>query len=147
MATSKTTSKTTSAAPAAAMEGLLPSFDDLSKMLQQFKLPGIDVSAIAESQRKDFEALAEANRQAYAGMQALAQRRNEMLKDAFAGMTGPDTLSRQTAQVQQRVQQIVDNFRELAQMEAETRNQAWKVLQDRYQENVANLQALLQPKR
>ena len=129
------------------MEGLLPSFDDLSKMLQQFKLPGIDVSAIAESQRKDFEALAEANRQAYAGMQALAQRRNEMLKDAFAGMTGPDTLSRQTEQVQQRVQQIVDNFRELAQMEAETRNQAWKVLQDRYQENVANLQALLQPKR
>ena len=31
-------------------------------------------------------------------------------------------------------------------MEAQSRNNAWKVVQDRMQENLANLQKLLQPK-
>ena len=31
-------------------------------------------------------------------------------------------------------------------MEAQSRSKAWKVLQDRFQENVANLQKLLKPK-
>ena len=38
------------------------------------------------------------------------------------------------------------NFRELAEMEAQSRNNAWKIVQDRMQENMASLQKLLQPK-
>jgi DNA-binding protein YbaB len=38
------------------------------------------------------------------------------------------------------------DFRELSEMEAEARNNAWKVVQERMQENMANLQKLLQPK-
>jgi len=45
------------------------------------------------------------------------------------------------------VQQAVDNFRELAQLEAQARNNSWKVVQDRLNENMANLQQLLQPKK
>src|SRR3954471_23409350 len=60
----------------------LPSFDDFSKMVGKFKMPRIHVTAIVESQRKDLEALAEANRQAYEGIKALAQRRNEILQEA-----------------------------------------------------------------
>ena len=38
------------------------------------------------------------------------------------------------------------NLRELTQMEAHARNNAWKILQERMQENLGNLQKLLRPK-
>jgi hypothetical protein len=41
---------------------------------------------------------------------------------------------------------VIANIRELAEMEAQSRKGAWKVVQDRMQENLANLQKLLQPK-
>jgi hypothetical protein len=44
------------------------------------------------------------------------------------------------------MQRAIANFRELSEMEAQARNNAWKVVQERMQENMANLQKLLQPK-
>ena len=169
-ATAKTARKTAAAVPAEAAASAaeprsdatkgrsktasaLPSFADLGKMVENFKLPGIDVNAIVESQRKDMEALAEANRQAYEGIKALAQRRNEILQealvqwqDAMKDATGKDAMSKRAEMAKKGVQQAIANFRELAEMEAQSRGKAWKVLQDRFQENVANLQKLLKPK-
>jgi phasin family protein len=155
-ASKKTARKTTTkaAAPAASKKpSTIPSFGDIGKLLGQFKLPGIDVAAIVESQRKDMEALAEANRQAYEGIKALAQRRNEILKEALVewresmkDATGKDALTNSAEMAKKGVQQAIDNFRELAEMEAKARSKAWKVLQDRFEENLANLQKLLRPK-
>lgn len=149
---SQSTSKASSAAASEAVSGM-PSFDDLGKLLENFKLPGIDIAAIVESQRKDMEALAEANRQAYEGIKALAQRRNKILQEslvqwqeAMKDATGKDALAKQAEMAQKGVQQVIANFRELAEMEAQSRGKVWKVLQDRFQENLANLQKLLQPK-
>ncbi|MNL52691.1 hypothetical protein D3C87_1758870 [compost metagenome] len=61
-------------------------------------------------------------------------------------MAGKDAPAKQTESAQQGVQQAIENFRELAAMEAKTRNNSWKVVQDRLQENMADLQKLLQPK-
>ncbi|MGZ8259002.1 MAG: TIGR01841 family phasin [Caldimonas sp.] len=141
-----------SAAPAKRATGL-PSFGDLGKLVGRLQLPGIDISAILDSQRKDMEALAEANRQAYEGIKALAQRRNEILREtlvewqeALKDSTGKDALSKNSERAKQGVKQAIDRFRELAEMEAETRRKSWKVLQDRFQENLANLQSLLKAK-
>jgi phasin family protein len=151
----KTTKAATSVAPAAAetKSAVMPSLADLGKLVEKFKLPGIDVAAIVDSQRKDMEALAEANKQAYEGIKALAQRRNEILQEALAqwqeamkDATGKDALTKRTEMAKKGVQQAIANFRELAEMEAQSRNKAWKVLQDRFQENVSNLQKLLKPK-
>ena len=131
----------------------MPSFDDLSKMIGKFKMPGIDVSAIVESQRKDLEALAEANRQAYEGIKALAQRRNEILQEALQqwqeamkDATGPDAMQKNADRAKKAVQKAIENYRELAEMEADSRKKAWKVLQDRFQENLGHLQKMLRPK-
>ncbi|OUM02680.1 phasin family protein [Variovorax sp. JS1663] len=131
----------------------MPSLEDLGKLIEQYKLPGVDVGALMEWQRKDMEALAEANRQAYEGIQALAQRRGEILRDTLAqwqqalgSVASPDAMSKQSEAAQRGIEQAMANFRELAEMEAQTRNNAWKVVQDRLQENMANLQKLLQPK-
>jgi phasin family protein len=140
-------------AKAASKSSGLPSFGDLGKLVERFKVPGIDIGAIVDAQRKDMEALAEANKQAYEGIKALAQRRTEILQEALAewqeamkDATGKDALSRNAERAKKGVQQAIANFRELAEMEAQSRSKAWKVLQDRFQENVANLQKLLKPK-
>ena len=120
----------------------------------KLKLPGVDVAAIVDSQRKDMEALAEANRQAYEGIQALAKRRNEILKEALMqwqaalkdASLSKDGLTKGADRAKKGVQQAIANVRELAEMEAKSRSKAWKVVQDRFQENLANLQKLLQPK-
>jgi len=146
------TGKATSAA-GAKRTMTMPSFADLGKLVGNFKMPGVDVKAIVESQRKDMEALAEANRQAYEGIKALAKRRNEILQEALgewqAAMkdaTGKDAMSRNAERAKQGVKQAIDRFRELAEMEAETRRKSWKVLQDRFQENLQNLQNVLKAK-
>ena len=60
-------------------------FMDITQLMEQFKMPGVDVSAIMEARRKDIEALVAANQKAYEGMQKLGQRQAEMLRDAMAG--------------------------------------------------------------
>ncbi len=87
-------------------------------------------------------------------LQSLAQRRGEILRerlaqwqDALKDATGKDAISKQTEAAQRGVQRAVDNFRELAQLEAQARTNSWKVVQDRLNETTANLQLLQQPKK
>ncbi len=147
----KTARKTTAAAPAAKAKSA--PLGDLGKMLGKLKLPGVDIAAIVEAQRQDMEALAAANRQAYEGIKALSARRNEMLKEAFGkwqeamkGASGTEMITKQAELARQGVQDAIANVRELAQMEATSRKEAWKVVQDRFEENLARLKKLLQPK-
>jgi phasin family protein len=149
--TARKTARKTTAAPAVKAKGL--PLGDLSKTLGRFKLPGIDIAAIVESQRQDMETLAEANRQAYEGIKALAERRNQMLKEAFGkwqeamkGASGTEMITKQGELARQGLQDAIANVRELAQMEAQSRKKAWKVVQDRFEENLAKLKKLLQPK-
>ena len=130
-----------------------PWLDDIKKLTEKFQLPGVDVAALVEWQRKDMETLVEANRQAYEGVRALIERRNEILQEtlgqfqaAVKDATSSEAIAKQAEAGKQGVQQVIANIRELAEMEAQSRNNAWKVVQDRMQENLANLQKLLQPK-
>ena len=68
---------------------------DLTKMLEQFKLPGVDTKEIVEARRKDIDALVQANQAIYDGMQAMANKQGELLKksmediqSAMKGATG-----------------------------------------------------------
>jgi phasin family protein len=58
-------------------------FGDLTKMIEQFKLPGVDTAEIVAVRRKDIDALVLASQAAYGGMQALANKQAEMLKQAM----------------------------------------------------------------
>jgi phasin family protein len=69
----------------ATMENSNP-FGDLTKMLEQFKVPGVDMSSIIDARRKDIEALVEANKAAYEAMQALARKQTDMLTQAMQGI-------------------------------------------------------------
>ena len=58
-------------------------FGDLTKMFEQFKLPGVDTAETLAARHKDVEALVQANQAAYDGMQALAKKQADMLKQAM----------------------------------------------------------------
>jgi hypothetical protein len=58
--------------------------DNLTKMLEQFKLPGVDTKEIVDARRKDIDALVQANKAIYEGMQALANKQGELLQTAMA---------------------------------------------------------------
>ena len=47
---------------------------DFTKLMSQFRLPGVDFAALVDRERKNIEALAEANRIAFEGWQSLVRR-------------------------------------------------------------------------
>ena len=144
--------ETESQQSAGADASAMPWLDNLKELFGKYQLPGVDVAALVDWQRKDMEALAEANRQAFEGIKALIDRRNEILQETVAqwqatvkDATSAEAVSKQTEAVKQGVEKAVANFRELSELEAQARNNAWKVVQERIQ-NLSNLQKLLQPK-
>jgi phasin family protein len=132
---------------------VFPGIEDLKKLIEKFQLPNVDIDALIDWQRKDMEALIEANRQASEGLKALVERRNEILRETLAewqaavkDATSAEAITKRTEAAQQSVQKAIANFRELSEMEAQSRNNAWRIVQERMQENMVSLQKLLQPK-
>ena len=130
-----------------------PGFEDLKKLIERFQMPSLDIDALIDWQRKDLEALTEMNRQASEGIKALVERRNEILRETLAewqaaikDATSAEAISKRADVAKQGIEKAIANFRELSEMEAQSRNNAWKIVQERMQENMVNLQKLLQPK-
>jgi phasin family protein len=132
---------------------VFPGIEDLKQLIEKFQLPSVDIDALIDWQRRDMEALTEANRQASEGLKALVERRNEILRETLAewqaavkDATSAEAITKRAEAAKQGVQKAIANFRDLSEMEAQSRNNAWKIVQGRMQENMATLQKLLQPK-
>jgi phasin family protein len=132
-------------------------FIDFTKMLQQFKLPGVDMASIVDARRKDIEALAEANKIAYEGMKALAQKQADILRTTMEeiqasakGMTTGDNplanAGQQGELAQQSVQKAFANMRELAEMAYKSQTEAFTIISKRAMQNIEEMKKLMQPK-
>lgn len=66
------------------MDKTMLSFADIGKMLEQYKLPGVDMSSIVESRRKDIEAIAQANQVALKGVASIADKQAEFVQAVMA---------------------------------------------------------------
>lgn len=125
---------------------------DFSKMLESFKFPGVDMTSLLESRRKDIEALAEANTLAYEGMQALVQKQTEMLNasaheiQAAAGrMSGgnpTETMAKQGEFIQRSLQTAFDNMRELAEMARKSQAEALAAISKRAEQTMQEVKTL-----
>lgn len=127
--------------------GELPFAADLTALLEPFRFPGADLGALLEWQRDDWDALLQAQREAFEGLMVLFERRSEMLQkwllrwqEGLAGAGGPQAWNSPMALWQASLGQALDDFQELAQMEVQARAGAWQVLQDRLQANLVRLQ-------
>ena len=61
--------------------------EEMTKMLGQYKLPGVDMDSIVASQKKNVEALVAANRTAVEGMQSVMRRQAEILQETMSERT------------------------------------------------------------
>ena len=133
-------------------------FGDILKLLEQYKLPGIDVAAIIEMRRKDIDALMTANRVALEGAQSVGQKQVEILRStldqlsslirqasASESMTERTTKTREL--VQQVLQRALENMRELAETAHKSQTDTYAVLTKRIQENLDEAKALLRPEK
>ncbi|HEX3182283.1 MAG TPA: phasin family protein [Beijerinckiaceae bacterium] len=113
---------------------------DFTKMLQQFQIPGVDFASIIERERKNIEALAEANRIAFEGWQNLVRRQSEILQDsmkrAVEDAKNQTALKNGAELARSAFETALANMRELAEMAAKSQRDAFEVIRKRVEENM-----------
>ena len=118
-------------------------FFDFTQLLQPFKLPGVDFAALVERERKNIEALAEANKIAFEGWQSLVRRQSEILQEtmrkALANAGQEDAMKRRADLAKEGFENALANMRELAEMAAKSQKEAFEVIRKRIEENVEGI--------
>ena len=136
------------------LDGDFGEFMDFSKFAEQFKVPGVDSQALVEAQRKNVEAMTKANRVALEGVQAVAQRQAEILRQAMEAsskavreMAAPgqpaEKFATQTTMVKEAYELALSNMRELAEMSAKSNSEAADVLTHRFAASLDELKGAL----
>ena len=124
-------------------------FGDLTKMLEQFKVPGVDMSALIESRRKDIEAIVEANKTAYDSMQAVARKQTEMLSRAMqdiqaAATTGITDPGKQTEVARNACLKALEDMKDLAEIARKSQAEAMASITQRANEHMEEIKKMLQ---
>ncbi len=119
--------------------GETPLFD-FTKMLSQFRIPGVDFASIIERERKNIEALAAANKVAFEGWQALIRRQSEILQDsmkqAMADAQQENAINKRAELAKERFEGALNNMRELAEMATKSQKDAFDIVRKRVEENM-----------
>jgi phasin family protein len=120
---------------------------DVSKLMAEFKVPGVDLGTIMETQRKNIEALTKANQLAIEGMQTMMRRQAEILRSGFEEASAAmrdimqthspeDRIAHQAEAAKHSVERALANARELAEIMARAGNEAFDVLHHRVEETL-----------
>lgn len=123
--------------------------------LESINLPGVDMNKILDAQRKNVEAITEANRIALEGVQSLMQRQAEIMQQSveeatkmmqnFDPSTDPaERVAKQTALAQEAFQQALDRMRELAEMANKSQAEAFEAIQARFNESLEEIRGSMQ---
>ena len=131
---------------------------DMSKMLGDVKIPGFDLQAIMDAQRKNIEALNAANQAAVQGMQAVAQRQAEILSQSMSEVStvaqqlagassNPQEMAAKEAElVRKAFEQALANMRELAEMVSKSNTETFAIINKRVTESLQELKGLVAAK-
>ena len=118
-------------------------FFDFTKLMSQFRLPGVDFAALVDRERKNIEALAEANRIAFEGWQRLVRRQAEILqetmKEVVANAGQQDAIKKRADLAKEGFEKALANMRELAEMATKSQKEAFEVVRKRIEENVEGI--------
>jgi phasin family protein len=120
---------------------------DISKYLGDFKVPGVDVETIVTNQRKNIEAVTQANKLAYDGLQNVVKRQIEILrqtmdevaqvtKDISEPGTAQDKAAKQADFAKDAFERALSNARELAEMIAKANSDAFDLLNKRFTQSL-----------
>ncbi len=130
---------------------------DISQMVGDLKVPGVDVEAILAAQRKNIEALTQANQLAVQGMQAVAKRQAEILSQSMTEVQAAaqelskagdakTMTAKQAELVKSAFEKALANMRELAEMVASSNTEAFDVINKRFAESLNEVKGLVSKK-
>lgn len=135
-----------------------PSFFDfdVTKMFADFRFRPFDVDALMACQRRNIEALSQANQLAVEGVQAMARRQIEIARQAiedasvlFRDLTQPvsaeDRIAKNTEYAKQMLEKSVVHGREMTQLAAKAGAEAADVLRKRASESLDELREMAKP--
>jgi phasin family protein len=123
----------------------LPNFD-FTEMLRQFQMPGIDFGRLMENERKNIEAVQQANQALVEGWQALAEKQAEVFRETMElwqqrlgeGLSGEPqaAMEHQAELAREGFEKALDNMRQLAEIATESQTKAFEVIRKRIEENM-----------
>jgi phasin family protein len=124
---------------------------DLNKIMDELKLPNIDLQAIIEGRRKDLEAIVKANEVALNGIKSVADKQAEMLQTVL-GEIGTKLKSmaqdgnpsaNATEMAQQTIEKALGAMRTLAEANGQSQAQVLDVINTRVQQSIDEIRATL----
>ena len=136
-------------------------FSDLTKIFEQFKMPGADMNSFVDARRKDVEALVAANKITYEALQALAHTQTDMLTQAMQGMqesakgmlasgesggAKATDMAKHSESAQKAWQKMLADMRSLAEMVQKAQKDAMAGLTARATENLGAMKGLTHTK-
>ncbi|MEX2201328.1 MAG: TIGR01841 family phasin [Dongiaceae bacterium] len=130
-------------------------FSEFGKMFANGKMPAMDMDAVMVAQRKNIEAFQAANQVAFEGVQAVARRQAELVREASEEMQKlfkdvsaanvDERLAKQADAVKSLFETAVANTNELATMVQKTNSEAATVISKRVAENLDEVKAVFVP--
>ena len=125
---------------------------DVTKMFADFRFQPFDVEAVWAAQRRNIEALSQANQAAMAGVQALAKRQIELTREAVEGFSAlmrdlatpgssEDRIAKNTEYVKQVLENGVKHGGEIATIAAKAGSEAAEILQKRTTDGLDEIRA------
>ena len=128
--------------------------DEFTKAMKQFQLPGVDVESMVATQKKNMEALTNANRVAFEGMQAVAKRQTEILQETMneaskaldtVSKSGspPEAAAKQADLAKDAFERALGNMRELAEMVSKSNEEATNTINSRISESLEEFKDLV----
>ena len=120
---------------------------DVTKVFTDFRFRPFDVEAVWAAQRRNIEALSQANQLAVEGVQALAQRQFELTRQAFEGFStlmrdlaqpasAEDRIAKNTEYAKKLLEKGVSHTREVATIAAKAGTDAAEILHRRATEGL-----------
>jgi phasin family protein len=123
---------------------------DVTKLMADFRFRPFDIETMMACQRRNIEALSQANQLAIEGVQAVARRQIEMARQALDDMSGlwrdlaqpaspEDRIAKQAEYAKQMLEKGVTHTRELTQLATKAGTEAADVLRKRATEGLDEL--------
>jgi phasin family protein len=131
---------------------------EMPKQVGDFKFAPMDMEGVVAAQRKNVEALAQANQLAVESMQAIARRQSEIfrqmmeeassaMREVMAAGSPEEKAAKQTEIVKDAFQRAVLNMRELAELVAKSQTEAMDVVQKRVADSLDEIKTVIAKKK
>src|ERR1700730_2208062 len=133
------------------MDKIEPPIVDLNKIMEQWKLPNVDLQSIMEGRRRDIEAIVKANEVALNGIKSVADKQAEILQTVLAELgtklksmaQDGSPSAKATEMAQQAVEKALGAMGALAEANGQSQAEVLDIINTRVQQSIDEIRATL----